>query len=30
MEKNEYIAWKIFVGYLIILVVLTLFAKDVL
>jgi hypothetical protein len=30
MEKNEYTAWKIFVGYLIILVALTLFAKDVL
>jgi hypothetical protein len=29
MKKNECIAWKIFVAYLIILVALTLFFKDV-
>jgi hypothetical protein len=29
MKKNEYTAWKIFVGYLIILAALTLFFKDV-
>jgi hypothetical protein len=28
MKKDEYTAWKIFVGYLIILVALTLFFED--
>lgn len=30
MKKDEYTAWKIFVGYLIILLALTLCTKDVL